>query len=85
MEYTKTHIRDFSIITDLDDDYQNAQLNVDVEIDRPQGSVELLLLDDSGRIIAKDRVRSRSNITFDIDVNDPKNGLPKIQTYTWFY
>ena len=68
----KTHIRDFSIITDLDDEYQNAQLNVDVEIDRPQGSVELLLLDNSGRLIAKDRKGSRSNITFDIDVNDPE-------------
>lgn len=43
-----THIRDLRIVTDLDDNYENATLQVDAEV-VGQGSVEVDLFDASGK------------------------------------
>ena len=68
----ETHIRDFSVKTDLDDDYINASLKVDMDIQVPQGSVEIMLLDNNHNLISKKRLGSRSELSFSLDVENPK-------------
>jgi len=42
---SKSHIRDFTVVTELDDQYKDAVLKVDVDILNPVASVELELFD----------------------------------------
>ena len=48
-----THIEDFKIVTDLDDDYQNAVLNADVKVTGPaeKSQVRIQLLDGDTQIL----------------------------------
>ena len=62
----------FSVITDLDDDYINASLKVNMDIQVPQGSVEIMLLDNDHNLISKKRLGSRSELSFSLDVENPK-------------
>lgn len=64
----KVHIRDFFIKTELDEDYKNAQLKIDVEIknyshvDSDNISIEALLLDNSGKQVGDKMVRQNVSI-----------------------
>jgi beta-galactosidase len=54
----KTHIRDYQVITDLDDDYRNATLTINTDVARysasaPDYRIEVELLDAAGRRVGK--------------------------------
>ncbi len=49
------HIRDFTVVTKLDDQCKNAVLSVDAEILNPTGSVDLQLLGPSGTEVGRAR------------------------------
>ncbi len=68
----KSHIRDFSIVTALDAQYKNAELNVTAELIHPAGKVVLELFDASGRRIGKTSARGRSQVSLDLSVVSPE-------------
>ena len=49
----EAHIRDFTVVTDLDDAYQGAELVLDLDVQGKAGSVEVELLEASGKQIFK--------------------------------
>jgi beta-galactosidase len=67
----QSHIRDFTVVTDLDDQYKNAVLKVDAEILNPTGSVEVELLDPSGKSIGTAGSPGRSLVSLDIPIKNP--------------
>ena len=67
-----SHIRDFRVITDLDEAYEDAVLRVEAAVDQPSGSVDVILLDDQGSVVSKQRVRSRSSVSLSLDIENPK-------------
>ncbi len=79
---SKTHIRDFFVRTDLDEDYKNASLNIDLEIANSSGKklsgieVGIELLDASGNVVHTSTVvgsiDETKTMTSAIPVNSPK-------------
>ena len=70
----KPHIRDFTVVTDLDENYANAVLRVETEIENPEGtSVELQLRDASGKVLFT-RV---SDGKFAVPVSNPRKWNPE--------
>ncbi len=67
----KAHIRDFTVITDLDEDYNNAVLKLTAEILNPAGSIEVTLLDFCGKEIGRDGSPSRPSVSLAIPVRAP--------------
>ncbi len=66
------HIRDFRVITDLDEAYENAVLRVEAALDEPNGTVEVILLNDQGEVVSNERVRSRSEVSLSLAIENPK-------------
>ncbi len=57
----KLHIRDYFVHTDLDENYRDATLRVDVEVadateEHSKLSIELELFDDSGKMVAQEKL-----------------------------
>ncbi len=67
----KSHVRDFTFVTDLDDQYKHAKLKFDAEILNPAGSIEVVLLDSKGREIGRDKSPSRPSVSLAIPVRNP--------------
>ncbi|WP_227021233.1 glycoside hydrolase family 2 TIM barrel-domain containing protein [Oceaniferula marina] len=63
-----THVRDLSIVTDLDSECVNAELKVDVEVANPGGTVELELFDAAGKSL----FRKSSQGKFCVPVVSPR-------------
>lgn len=73
----KTNIQDFQIVTDLDENYENASLQLDIQLANAdqafQGSIEYLVLDANGEvIIQKSTAIDRSEIQLNAQVANPK-------------
>ncbi|MDF7823921.1 glycoside hydrolase family 2 TIM barrel-domain containing protein [Pontiellaceae bacterium B12227] len=67
----KSHIRDFTVVTDLDDEYKDAVLKVNADILNPVGTVDVTLLDPAGREIASANAVSASKVSLEIPVKAP--------------
>lgn len=65
------HIRDFTVVTDLDEQYKDAILKVDAEVLNPVGSVEVVLLDPSGGEAGRARSPSAPSVALEIPVAAP--------------
>jgi len=65
------HIRDFTIVTDLDEQYEDAVLRLDAEVTEPAGSVELRLLDPWGEEIGYSVKDSASTLSMVMPVGKP--------------
>ncbi len=68
----RSHIRDFSIVTDLDDQYKDAVLKVEAEILNPVGSLEVVLLDPEGEEVGRGGSPSRQHASLAIPVAAPE-------------
>ncbi len=67
----ESRIRDFTVVTDLDDQYKDAVLTADAELLNPTGTVEALLLDPSGREIGRACSPSAPHTALQIPVRAP--------------
>ena len=67
----KSHIRDFSVVTDLDDQYINAELKINAEILNPAGSVEVSLVDPAGKTVGGKSVPATAKTALSIPVAAP--------------
>lgn len=71
LAFPKTCIEDFHVQTLLDDDYRDATLKVSVSTKR-EGSIDLKLLDQSGKTVATDKQSASASPTeFSIAVSNP--------------
>ena len=71
-QFPKSHIKDFHVNTVLDKDYQDATLEVEVELSQ-EGSVELKLVDGEGHVIIQaTQISSNSKVTFRQSLTAPK-------------
>ncbi len=69
----QSHMRDFTVVTELDDQYKNAKLKVDVEILKPKGTVELSLVDANGTEVFKTQSKkAQAAVSFKIPVYGPQ-------------
>ncbi len=55
-----SHIRDFKVVTDLDKDYRNATLNIEVER-TGSGAIGVELMDDAGKTILEGEIPAGSS------------------------
>ncbi|VGO19762.1 glycoside hydrolase family 2 TIM barrel-domain containing protein [Pontiella sulfatireligans] len=79
----KTHVRDFTVVTDLDEQYKDATLKVAVEILNPKGSVEIALLDADGKKMGRAGSPSAPSVALEIPVAAPAKWsaeTPKLYT-----
>ena len=67
----KSHIRDFTVVTELDSQHENATLKVAAEILNPAGSIEVALFDPSGKAIAKIDLPAATQTNMKIALRDP--------------
>ena len=68
------HIRDFHVETDMDEQFKDAKLNIDVEVVKAAGTVELSLFDAKGKAVFPTQKKAASDKTsFSIDVKAPKH------------
>lgn len=73
----KHYIRDFSVLTDLDADYEDAVLKVAVELSSTQADVsgeaevELLLHDPEGKLVARQVHAVESSVQFSLPIKSP--------------
>ncbi|MEO1515500.1 MAG: glycoside hydrolase family 2 TIM barrel-domain containing protein [Bacteroidota bacterium] len=77
MRRPQTHIRDFQCVTDLDEQYRDANLQVEVSLqnadEKYQGSLQATLLDAEGiEIQTKTLSIEQANLQFDIPVQAPQ-------------
>jgi beta-galactosidase len=94
----QTHIRDFFVKTDLDNQYKDAQVEIQAKVknygDKP-GKAQLFtatLYDRNGKEIAKSTAQGKAlspkeeqQLTIQFPVSNPENGLQKHPTYIrWF-
>lgn len=69
---TPQHIRDFTIVTDLDDNYDDATFKVDVELEKSSAvKVELLLQDANGKTILSESKTAKGKTSFSLPVDSP--------------
>ena len=74
-----THVRDFEVVTDLDDDYKNAQLKLFVEAgcapktNIKNSEVEVSLLDMQGNSLYQERktLKAGKEVAFDKKIDSP--------------
>lgn len=73
----KTYIKDFQVVTDLDLNYENGELKLDITLENIEnkldGNLQVLLLDDQGNQVAE-QIRSfkSGNILINFPVENPK-------------
>jgi beta-galactosidase len=67
----QSHIRDFSVVTDLDEAYKNAVLKVNAEILNPAGTLEVVLVDPSGKEVGRARSPGAPHAGVEIPVAAP--------------
>ena len=67
----ESHVRDFTFTTELDPQYENAVLKFNAELLNPSGSVEVDLLDPSGRSIGREGGSSHPSVSLTVPVTAP--------------
>ena len=67
----ETHVRDFTVVTDLDEQFEDAQLHVSAEIIKPQGEIEFTLWDAAGHRVASAVQKSQAETSVIIDIENP--------------
>jgi beta-galactosidase len=67
----ESHIRDFTVVTDLDDAYRDAVLKVGAEIHNPTGILEVTLFDAHGNEVAREEAACRSYTRLELPVIAP--------------
>ena len=83
LQKPKTNIRDFQVVTDLDENYEDASFQLDIHLDNAEnnyaGNLECLLLDAEGQVIfQKNEVISQSLIQINQPVAKPEKWSPEI-------
>ncbi|MBT8299141.1 MAG: DUF4981 domain-containing protein, partial [Maribacter sp.] len=73
----KTNFNDFQVVTDLDDNYYNATLSLNIQLEDAsaiyEGSVQFLLLDEAGQeILNETSAFEQANIRVNFPVQNPK-------------
>ena len=67
----KSHIRDFTVVTDLDAAYRDAVLKVSAEVLQPDGSVELSLIDPGGQTVGQTSASAAAQLSLELPVQAP--------------
>jgi beta-galactosidase len=67
----KSHLRDFTVVTELDAQYRNATLKITAEVLNPDGSIEVELFDPAGKSVGKKSAAVAANTSVSIPVNAP--------------
>ncbi len=65
-------IHDFTVVTDLDEAYRDAELRVTAEVENPTGLVELQLLSPAGKEISRVEVQATAETIFRLPVRSPR-------------
>ncbi|MEM1120154.1 MAG: glycoside hydrolase family 2 TIM barrel-domain containing protein [Bacteroidota bacterium] len=78
----QTSIRDFQVVTDLDTEYKNAELQLDIALENAdqqfEGTLDLQLLDTNDQLIASKKTTiSSANLAITIPVENPKKWTPE--------
>jgi len=68
---TPQFINDFKVVTDLDEQFVDADFNVDVFVTKPAGSVELVLKDKAGKEVTKASKKAADKVSFSLPVTNP--------------
>ncbi len=68
----RTHVRDFSMVADLDADYQNGTLMMDAEVLNPDGKIDVVLLDPANKVVGKGSAKCDAKTTLSIPVPAPE-------------
>lgn len=66
----KSHIEDIRVTTDLDTNYVNATLNIDLKV-KGSGSITLELIDVNGNVVANKDVAAKASSLVSIPVENP--------------
>lgn len=72
----KSHIRDFTVVTDLDDNYEHAELTIEMDIEGAYSSVSLELIDPKGRSVLNSEV-THPNSKFAQHITAPQKWTPE--------
>lgn len=67
----QSHLRDFTLVAGLDDQYKNGTLQLDAKILNPAGTVEVVLLNSKGKEMGRDESPSRPSVSLTIPVQAP--------------
>lgn len=68
----KTYLRDFFVKGELDDNYQQGNLFLELEVNNAQGNVEIELLDHKGKsVFGVKKAKLQTKMTFNIPVKQP--------------
>jgi len=73
----KTNFNDFQVVTDLDTDYENATLSINVQMDNAtanfEGKIEFVLLDQAGQeVVNETTVYKQAVVQVNFPVDNPK-------------
>ncbi len=81
---SSTYVRDVRIVTDLDDDYNNAVLSVDLELaGKINGDVSIELLSPEGKTVYQENKRTDTQLSFKQVIRNPAkwtNETPALYT-----
>lgn len=66
----KVHVKDLKVIADLDNNYQDGLLKVNLDI-QGQAGVKLILSDDGGKTVAEKEISGSGAVSSEIQVSDP--------------
>ena len=73
----KTNIQDFQVVTELDSNYENAMLSIDVQLDNTtrsyQGNIQFLIVDQEGHeLISETTSFAQANVHMDFAIQNPR-------------
>lgn len=73
----KTNFNDFQVVTDLDANYKNATLSINVQLDNAtanfKGNIQFILLDQAGQeVVNEPTVFEQANVQVNVPVQNPK-------------
>lgn len=77
----KKRIDDIRVTPDLDSEYKNGSLAINLNL-KGSGNVSLELLDAQNQTVASTEVKGSGNVSTTLQVENPKNGAQKLLTYT---
>lgn len=67
----KSHIEDIRVNTDLDAQYKDATLSVDIKT-KGGGTIDLELIDSQGNVVAQQSIAAKPSTKTSLEVSDPK-------------
>ncbi|MEO0796092.1 MAG: glycoside hydrolase family 2 TIM barrel-domain containing protein [Verrucomicrobiota bacterium] len=81
----ETHVRDFTVVADLDDQYENGQLSVSAEILNPKGQLSVGLRDFAGNLIGTAQVDATESVEVSIPVVRPIHWTAEHPELYWVF